>query len=123
MRQQVAQCVRRGLGRRRVIAAQAPPPVPGSRIDRGQGGPVRVRPAAPAAEGGQRLPALGDGIAAGPQGIAAFDQGRKIAGQRHPLRRLRGQQHRGDPRMGAQGQHAAPLWGNGARGVQRPQPP
>ena len=122
MRKQVAQRMRRCIHGRRRIATQASPPLLGCRIDRGQRGAIGIGGNTTVAERRQRLPALGQRIAARAQRIARFDQGGEVAGQRDARRRVAHQQHRRQPRMRAQRQHAPAARGDRAGRVERIEP-
>ena len=122
VRQQVAKAVRRCVGRGRCLAAKAASPLPGGGVDRGQGAAVCLPRRAAGPERGQRLPACRQGVAALAQRVAGFDQGGEVAGQGGVFGIGRGVQHRGQARMGAQGQQPASEAGDARVGVQRAQP-
>ena len=120
--EQVAQFVRLDVRRRRGLAAQAPAPLPGRRVDRRQRRTAGVGRHAATAEGGQRTPAFGQRVAAAAQRIAGLDQRGQVGRQRLLPWGTRRQQHRRQPRMGAQGEHAPALGGGAAAGGQCPKP-
>ena len=120
--EQVAQFVGLDVRRRRGLAAQASAPLPGRRVDRRQRRTAGIGRHAAAAEGGQRAPAFGQRVAAAAQRITGFDQCGQVGRQRLLPWGTRRQQHRRQPRMGAQGEHAPALGGDAAAGGQCPEP-
>src|SRR5690606_41050809 len=78
---QVAELVGLDLRRRGGLAAQAPAPLAGGGVDRGQGRTAGIRGHASATEGGQRAPALGQGVAAAAQRVARLEQGGQVGRQ------------------------------------------
>ena len=120
--QEITQAMCRRVRGRCCLAAKTPSPLPGGGIDRGQGAAIGLSRRAAGPERGQRLPACRQGVAALAQRVAGFDQGGEVAGQGGVFGIGRGVQHRGQARVGAQGQQPASEAGDARVGVQRAQP-
>ena len=122
MHQHVAQAVRLHRGRRRGGLADAASPLLRGGVDRGQARTVRVLGRAAVAECRQRTPARGQRIPAHAQRIARFDQRGEVTRQRAVLTLVRRQQHRREPGVRAEREHALAQGRDGVRCRQRTEP-